>query len=318
MHEAVEVTCSARLHLGFLDLSFTLGRRFGGIGVALDGPLTSLSLARAEAPTVQGPDGARAAQFLDLICSRIGLAIPHALTIASSIPAHSGLGSGTQLALGVAAAVRKLHGLQANPGEDARVLGRGNRSGLGLFLFQHGGLVVDGGRRGDELPPLLARMAVPEDWRILLVQNPAHRALSGASESEAFTRLAPLADSLTARICRLVLMQALPAVAEADMASFGAAVAEIQAIAGEHFAAAQGGRFSSSRVAAALALARKKGATGIGQSSWGASGFAFVLGEPAAQRIAGSLREHGAGLDIRVCKALNRGASVTTKPASAR
>ncbi len=41
----VEVASCARLHLGFLDLNFSLGRRFGSIGMLLDGPVTRLSLA---------------------------------------------------------------------------------------------------------------------------------------------------------------------------------------------------------------------------------------------------------------------------------
>jgi beta-ribofuranosylaminobenzene 5'-phosphate synthase len=55
------------------------------------------------------------------------------------------------------------------------------------------------------------------------------------------------------------------------------------------------------------------GATGIGQSSWGPSGFAFVRGDAAAgemlQALAGS--GAGAGLDTRICRALNRGAAIT-------
>ena len=147
----------------------------------------------------------------------------------------------------IAAALRRLHGLPANPGEDARVLGRGHRSGIGIFLFQQGGFVVDGGRGGERAPPLLSRLAVPDDWRILLLQDHAHEGLSGPEEIAAFAALAPLPDRLSSRICRLVLMQALPALAEDDLETFGAAVTEVQAIAGDHFAPAQGARFTSPR-----------------------------------------------------------------------
>ncbi|MBV8577843.1 MAG: GHMP kinase [Acetobacteraceae bacterium] len=317
MHEAVEVVSSARLHLGFLDLSFTRGRRFGSVGMALHAPETRLVLARSRETVVRGEDAARAQRHLETVAAHLGLKGSHALTIASAIPAHSGLGSGTQLALSVASALRRLHGLPANPGQDARVLGRGRRSGIGIFLFQQGGLVVDGGHRNDELPPLLARMTVPEDWRVLLIQDPAHRGLSGARESEAFAGLPPLADRLTERICRLVLMQALPAVAEDDLPSFGAAVTEMQRIAGDYFAPAQGGQFTSPAIAEALGHASEAGTTGIGQSSWGPSGFAFIRGEPKAQRAARILRERVPGLDIQVCAALNHGARMTKRPTAA-
>lgn len=314
MDEAVEVACTARLHLGFLDLSFTLGRRFGSIGLSLDRPETRLWLSRANETRVQGAEHPRAAAYLAAIAAHLGIRGGHALTVLSSIAAHAGLGSGTQLALGIAAALRRLHGLPANPGEDARVLGRGHRSGIGIFLFQQGGFVVDGGRGGERAPPLLSRLAVPDDWRILLLQDHAHEGLSGPEEIAAFAALAPLPDRLSSCICRLVLMQALPALAEDDLETFGAAVTEVQAIAGDHFAPAQGARFTSPRVAAALDHARAAGATGIGQSSWGPSGFAFLRGEAEAERIATSLRERVGGLDISVCKALNRGASVMVRP----
>ena len=79
-----------------------------------------------------------------------------------------------------------------------------------------------------------------------------------------------------ADLCRLVLMQALPALAEADLAAFGDAITRLQERLGDYFAAAQGGRFASPRVAAALARLDRLGATGIGQSSWGPTGFAFA------------------------------------------
>ena len=284
MDEAVEVVCTARLHLGFLDLSFTLGRRFGSIGLcARRARNASPARRRANEIRVQGAERPRAAAYLAAIAAHLGIAGGARADGPVLDPRACGLGSGTQLALGIAAALRRCMDCQPNPGEDARVLGRGNRSGIGIFLFQQGGFVVDGGR-GASAPPLLSRLAVPDDWRILLVQDHAHRGCPGQEEVAAFAALAPLPDRLSSRICRLVLMQAMPAVAEDDLDSFGAAVTEMQAIAGDHFAPAQGGRFTEPAVAAALDHARAAGATGIGQSSWGPSGFAFMRGEAEAER----------------------------------
>src|SRR6202035_3311578 len=50
----VVVFAPARLHLGFLDLNGGLGRRFGGLGLAIDRPATRLTLRRAAAPAVEG------------------------------------------------------------------------------------------------------------------------------------------------------------------------------------------------------------------------------------------------------------------------
>ncbi len=332
---AVTLSCTARLHLGFLDLNGGLGRRFGSIGLSLDRPHTALRLARATRQGVAGPESDRAGAHLAAMQRHLGLDAPLALEIRSAIPAHSGLGSGTQLALLVASAVRRLHGLADDPRGDARRLGRGGRSGVGIGLFQAGGLVVDGGPRvagaggatgaggaggqrtggaagrdadgdGDAAPPLLCRLAVPQDWRVLLVLDHAARGLSGAGERAAFASLAPMPHAVSGEICRRVLMQALPAVAEADLAAFGEAVTRVQALLGDHFAPAQGGRFTSPAVGGVMAALAAAGAVGVGQSSWGPSGFAFVEGDAAAARLRDAV-PLPAGVELLVCRGLNRG-----------
>ncbi len=313
MTQRVEVVASARLHMGFFDLGGGPGRRFGSIGLALDSPVTRVVLGRAEATRVTGCEAARAARSLAAIRRALALPDGHALSVQSAIPAHAGLGSGTQLALAIAAAARRLHGLPAAPRDDAQFLDRGGRSGIGLELFAQGGLVVDGGRGAlDAPPPLLARLAVPQDWRILLLLDRAGHGLSGAPENAAFATLPPMPPAVSGEICRAVLMRALPGLAERDLPAFGAAITLIQQHVGDHFAPAQGARFTSRRVAAALEALAGLGAHGLGQSSWGPTGFAFANSPAEAARLAAELAAlpQARGLDISICRALNRGAAV--------
>ena len=217
----VTVSCAARLHLGFFDLEGSLGRRFGSIGLSLDQPVTRIVARRSETTRVSGPEHERVARYLTLMCSRLGLAGHHEIEVREAMPPHAGLGSGTQLALAVAAAVRRLHGFPDDPRGDAAYLGRGARSGIGIGLFSHGGLVIDGGKgRLDGPPPLLVRTAVPEAWRVLLVLDRDRQGLSGSRERAAFDALEPMDAAVSGAICRLVLMQALPALAERDFAKF--------------------------------------------------------------------------------------------------
>ncbi len=205
-----------------------------------------------------------------------------------------------------------------DPEADAVLLGRGARSGIGIGLFTQGGLVVDGGRGAAPTPPpILARVAVPPEWRILLVLDRAAHGLSGQFERDAFAQLPPMADATVGQLCRLVMMAALPALAEADISRFGGAIAEMQALVGDHFAPAQGGRFTSRRVAAALAGLAEAGAHGVGQSSWGPTGFAFATSEAEACRLKAAIadRAAAAGLDIMVRRALNRGAEMIVERA---
>src|SRR5207302_1382076 len=68
--------------------------------------------------------------------------------------------------------------------------------------------------------------------------------LAGDQEAAAFARLpAPDARDVE-RVAHLVLMQLLPALAEADLMGFGAALEEVQRITGGWFAPVQGGVFA--------------------------------------------------------------------------
>ena len=307
----VEVATTARLHLGFFDLGDGPGRRFGSLGLALDRPTTRLVIEFSDHTIVDGEECERARRYLKTLTMAHGLAGHHRLTVREAIPSHAGLGSGTQLALAIGAGLRALHRLPLDPRRDAALLGRGARSGIGIALFQAGGLAVDGGRgRAEVPPPLLARLAVPEDWRVILVLDCGRAGLSGASEIAAFAALPAMAEAVSAMLCRLALMAALPALAEDDLAAFGTAITGMQAILGDHFAPTQGGRFTSPAVAAALARLGAAGAVGVGQSSWGPSGFAFARGDQEAQRLA--TRAAAPGLAIHICRARNHAAALST------
>jgi beta-RFAP synthase len=317
MSAKVSVTAAARLHLGFFDMNGGLGRKFGGIGLAIDRPLTRLTLTRAEggpAARVEGPEAERATRLLAAAQATLAPNGRYALTIHEAIPAHAGLGSGTQLAIAIAAALRRFEDLPDDPSSDAAMLARGARSGLGAGLFAHGGLIVDGGRGPHTLtPPVIARTAFPERWRVILVSDTTAEGLHGMAEKDAFAALPPLGEEATGELCRRVLMQALPALAETDIAAFGAAIARIQEIVGDYFAPAQGGRrFASAQVGRIVGSLVASGAVGGGQTSWGPTGFVFVESETAAQALVDRLDEtaRAAGVRLSIHRGLNHGARI--------
>ena len=310
----ITVTVPARLHLGFLDLNGRLGRRFGSIGLAISDLRTGITIRRTKRSEVAGPESDRVREYLQIMERLLALGGGHGVNISEVVPAHAGLGSGTQLALAVAAGVRRLHNLPLDVESDALQLGRGMRSGVGIGLFSRGGLVVDGGRGNEPRPaPIVSHLHFPDRWRVLVILDPKLRGMHGPDELAAFAALPPMPDADADHICRLILMQALPAVAEHDLANFGAAIRELQVRLGDYFAPAQGGsRFTSGDVAAVLDTLDGAGAFGIGQSSWGPTGFAFAPSAEEAARLAAITRRHPSarGLDIRVCKGLNRGAEI--------
>ncbi len=241
------------------------------------------------------------------------------IRIESAPVEHVGLGVGTQLSLAVATAVLTLAGMpELSASELARLTGRGGRSGIGTHGFLHGGLIVDGGwKRKDDVPPLLSRAAFPEEWSILIIQPPGKHGLHGSDENRAFADLPPISAGVADSLCRLVLLELLPAVLERDLESFGAALGELQVRVGACFAPAQGGTFTAPQAASIVAELKRLGFAGAGQSSWGPTLYAFTEHPPSAidQAVQQLCRQFG--LDRSAAfwtKAANQGARITFGP----
>ena len=115
------------------------------------------------------------------------------------------------------------------------------------------------------------------------------------------------AKSAAARSCK-----SYPALPKSDLEAFGDGVARIQEIVGDHFAPAQGGgRFTSEPVSRVAARLKALGAHGIGQSSWGPTGFAFASDPDHAEFLARRARaECGPGMQIKICNARHHGAEI--------
>jgi beta-ribofuranosylaminobenzene 5'-phosphate synthase len=318
--DSVVVEAPGRLHLGFMDLGSGVGRRFGSVGLTLGGVSTRVCATRAERVEADGPQMHRVLRSLDLLCEATGIRPGIRVLVAEAIPEHAGLGSGTQLALAVGCAFAKVLGLALTPRDIAGILDRGGRSGIGIGAFERGGFLVDGGRgASDAPPPITSRIEFPEEWRVVLILHPGAQGLHGAVEKAAFRSLPPFPEARAAHLCRLVMMDLLPALAERDLCEFGRAVAELQRIVGDHFASVQGGRFASALVAAALARLEAESVTCVGQSSWGPTGFAVVESEAAAAEVAALLERKfaGAGLLVVVARGRNRGGEIALQPARA-
>jgi beta-ribofuranosylaminobenzene 5'-phosphate synthase len=307
----VRVDAPARLHLGMLDPSGDGPRRFGGLGVAVRRPAVVIEASASDELTVMGPDGERAMAVARRCREALGDVPGARVRVLEAIPAHAGLGSGTKLALAVAAALSALAGRSPDPAALARIAGRGARSGVGLWTFALGGLVVEGGRRtgSAEPAPLLARHAMPAEWRCVLAIPAAEPGLSGGAEEAAFADLRPDPDR-SAEIAQIVLTALLPALVEADLVACGAALSRLQRLVGDAFASVQGGTFhpqAAPLVDALLGL----GAAGAGQSSWGPAVYGLVGSEAQGSEIARGLEaELGAGGRAEVVRFDNRGARV--------
>lgn len=312
--DSVTVSANARLHLGFFDLNGELGRKFGSLGVALSEPVTRLTASKAHTLQVIGAESHRAEKVLrQLIHARqLPASYGASIVIHQAISAHAGLGSGTQLALAVGMAFSALYDLNLTPVEIASITSRGARSGIGIGTFLQGGVIVDGGRGSQtQIPPVIARADFPTNWRIILIYDASHQGLCGEHEHHAFLQLQPAQAQVSEQLCRQVLMQALPALAEEDLPSFGRAICALQTATGDYFAPAQGGRFASLKVAQVLQFLENQGVHCVGQSSWGPTGFAIVANEAQAHEVKEKLIAHFCAekaLTFQCVRGENRGA----------
>ncbi|XSG82727.1 MAG: beta-ribofuranosylaminobenzene 5'-phosphate synthase family protein [Methyloligella sp. ZOD6] len=310
--QSVSVTTRARLHFGFFDPSGQGAQPFGSFGLGLDRPVTALRLTRAENLTVSGPESERASAYLTRLADLSGRDCNFSLQIDSAIPSHSGLGSGTQLALAVGAAFAHIEGLALTPREIASTLDRGRRSGIGIGTFAHGGVVIDDGPSGGDLPVVLARADFPETWRVMLIFDPDCKGLHGSNELEAFATAPAFPDAESARLKQRSLHSALPALADGSFDRFCETIGHLQSVMGVYFAPYQGGPLVSEKVSAAVHWLRSEGYKGVGQSSWGPTGYAILPSEQDAERLLSEAEKRSgfASLRFEIARGCNEGALI--------
>lgn len=90
--DTVRVEVPARLHLGFLDMEGGLGRRFGSLGLTLDGLGTELMLMRGRpGGDLSVRPACRATDYLDRLCGALDLENRFSLRLGRTIPSIPGL-----------------------------------------------------------------------------------------------------------------------------------------------------------------------------------------------------------------------------------
>ena len=300
--------------MGFIDLSGSLGRHFGSIGVALNEISTRLSVSKASQLQVNGPSSARAIKCTKVLSEVLNVSDQIQIDIETAIPEHVGLGSGTQMSLAIGSALNSYYDLGLTIRDIAQLTDRGMRSGIGIGVFEQGGLVVDGGRGEETItPPVISHMDIPESWRFILVLDQRGQGLHGEQEIEAFKELPVFPHQEAARLCYLLLMQGLPAVAEQNISLFGDVITQLQHSVGEHFSSVQGGVFTSPEVAESMDWLQQQGAVAIGQTSWGPTGFCAVDNAQKADDLVSQMQQrfaHYAHLSFVSASARNSGGDV--------
>ncbi len=288
---AIRIKTGARLHFGLLDTALP----FGGVGVMIDQPETEIVVT----PSAKFGCDSELLDRVRPIAERISLAtgldaLPacHVAVVSRAMP-HSGLGSGTQLALATTEAICLAIGLSLEREVLATELAdRGKRSAVGMHGYFHGGLILETGQDVDRLNPIQIRSDLPTDWRVAIFRPQAGvDPVSGAKEQEQFIRL-PAADrSASAKLYDLA-GQIMQAGQRNDFASFVDSVQEYNRQSGLLFESIQGGVYNGPEVSGLVDTLRNHGARGIGQSSWGPGVFAWFESQERAQSFSERLPDH--------------------------
>jgi beta-ribofuranosylaminobenzene 5'-phosphate synthase len=337
------VTTGSRLHFGLLTHRPQSGREFGGLGVMIDSPGWQVTASAADV-TASDSDSESGTGHSNDVCiapsesvllacpdvaARIDRILSHwatttrdaaslaglSLRIDKAVPGHRGLGSGTQLGLAVGRALSELSGRPAvSSATLAERTGRGLRSAVGTWGFESGGLIVDGGKLPQQtVGTCVSRCELPSAWRFLLIAPADGHGLSGAAEVEAFERLRGMPPERTERLCRIALMDLLPAIADTDIGAASTALTEYGRVSGESFSAVQGGVFADNRMAAIARRVTQRG-RGFFQTSWGPTCAALCASDDELNDLRRELASTETGsLILTPTRPLNRGATVVTR-----
>ncbi|MCA9149143.1 MAG: hypothetical protein KDA92_07590 [Planctomycetales bacterium] len=322
MNAIISVQTGSRLHFGLLAFGCPERRQYGGLGLMIERPTVRLELGAAQSFTVRGACRDRVCAFAEAWARSEHAELPAVeLVVTDASPSHAGLGSGTQLGLAVAAALFQfVQGRRPAAVELAASVGRGLRSSVGTFGFDRGGLIYEDGKLPGELAGRFReRVELPDDWRLVLMSPQHASGLSGEAEVRAFREQLPAVPlETTERLERLLHDRVLPAARASEFQDFGESLYEYGREAGLCFAACQGGPYASPQLERIVAMVRKRGYAGVGQSSWGPTLFAFVDSPGAAREFCAWFERDSAqaefgSVGLQIAAIANHGARVVTE-----
>jgi beta-ribofuranosylaminobenzene 5'-phosphate synthase len=317
----VEITAASRLHFGMFSFGHDEARQFGGMGAMIAVPGLRVRIVSADALMATGPLAERVLKVASRIVESADSA-QHSngccIEVLSAPREHVGLGVGTQLALSIAAGLRRFFGLpDLTPHELAALAGRGERSAIGTYGFFQGGWLIEAGKRaGETLSPLVNRFAIPGQWRFVLIMPKNLQGLYGQEERRAFVHLPPVPADVTQRLTRMAMDEIVPAITSANFAAVSESLYHFNREAGLCFAARQHGAYANEATTKIVERLRSWGIAGVGQSSWGPTVFALQPDEPSAVQLMDRLRRETLinDYDVILAPPANEGAQIVSSP----
>jgi beta-ribofuranosylaminobenzene 5'-phosphate synthase len=319
-----------------IDMNGSYGRSDGGIGLTLAEPNFILKLEESNEGITIDFDKEYSEDIKNEAIRKIKLATERLLkyfdvdcglhfTVLNTYPNHSGLGSGTQISLATAKLVYDLlikKSLISKPFKKdeetiklAEILKRGGTSGIGIFSFDYGGFIVEGGHDlkekgtilpSDEFPAkppqLIGSYEFPEEWDIIVVIPEGDTSITGAKEDETFAANLPIPKNDAEKLSHLILMNLIPFMLEKNIESFGKTIHQIQELGFKKVEVS----LHPKNIHDAMDKLREFGAHGVGMSSFGPGFYGFTCGN--TQEVYTAIKDYiGDDGTVFVTKAQNHG-----------
>lgn len=286
--KSATITTSSRLHFGLFGWGPNTQRQFGGFGLMIQNPGFHITAEIALCDHIKAnPIDHKAITFLlpfirDSLNQNGFRLPPLSITVQNTIPAHHGLGSGTQRSFALGRLATTIAGWKNPPmSQLALITNRFPRSGIGAYGFEQGGLIVDGGHpsglgRHQELAPLTCRINWPSQWKVVLIIPQEPSGVFGTKEMDLFTQLPPPTSESMNLVASTIHTDFLNALAKTDFSIAMNSLEYVQHQVGQWFAPAQSGSVYGSPLRdSMIKTMNSSGLRGVGQSSWGPTLFGF-------------------------------------------
>lgn len=289
------IKAPSRIHMSLIDLNGSYKRIDGGIGLALREPQFILESQETESDiTIEFAKGFDDREAIIECEEKIPSAAQKTLEhfnidsgfhfkVHKAYHPHSGLGSGTQIAVSTAHLIAETMGIKVESRQLSSIVGRGGTSGIGTYTHDLGGFIVDGGHSVEEksgfLPSgasnakpatLIARYDFPEDWNILLVEPNVQKHMEGDDEVNVFQTYCPIPKEEVEKVSHLILMNLIPFMLEKDIKNFGWAISELQKVGFNKLEHSLDSSFLPT-----MKSIEEAGAYGVGISSFGPTLYTF-------------------------------------------
>ncbi|WP_409199689.1 beta-ribofuranosylaminobenzene 5'-phosphate synthase [Methanobrevibacter sp. DSM 116169] len=284
----------SRLHMGLIDLNGSYGRTDGGIGLTIEKPNFKLYSEEAEKgitidfcdsidnDTIKKECITKIKSAAEKTINHFNIESGFYFKVDDAFYPHAGFGSGTQMGLATSKLITEFYGISADAVELGKITGRGGTSGIGIFTFENGGFILDGGHSLKEKdtflpsaasvanpPQLIGRYEFPEEWDVLIAIPTGDMSVSGKKEIDIFQEYCPVDKNEVEKMSHLILMNLIPFLLEKDIEAFGKSIDVIQTLGFKKIEV----NLQSEHVKNLMDKMKDFGAYGVGMSSFGPTLF---------------------------------------------